>query len=65
MIGWTWLLFLPAVFGLPLAAIGIVVLLCEWSWEKPAGTMGSRWLLACSAILCLPAAIILLGALWR
>ncbi len=61
--GWSWLLFLPAVFGAPLAAIGLIVRLCEWSWEKPAGRMGSRWILACSALLCLPAAVVLLRVL--
>ncbi len=39
-----------------------VVRLCEGSWGKPpAGGMGSRWLLGCGALLCFPAAWVLVS----
>jgi hypothetical protein len=28
--------------------------LCERSWQKPAGSMGSLWLLGAGILLCLP-----------
>ena len=28
-------------------------MLCEWSWSKPAGSMGSTWILAGFGVLCL------------
>ena len=52
--GW-WLLWgLLATFGVPLAAVGAVLWLCERSWRKPVGSMGSLWLLGTGALLCLP-----------
>jgi hypothetical protein len=62
MVGWQWLLFIPAAFGLPSAAVGAVLRLCEWGWGKPAGDMGSRQPLGCGALLCLPAAWVLISA---
>jgi len=44
---------LPA-FGIPLAVIGVIMGLCEWSWEKPAGSMGSLRLMGIGIALCLP-----------
>src|SRR5262245_29363337 len=52
--GW-WLLWgVLAAFGVPLAVVGIILRLCERSWQKPAGSMGSRWLLVAGVLLCLP-----------
>jgi hypothetical protein len=45
---------LPAVAGLPLGCIGLVLRLCEWSWQKPVGSMGSTRLLWVSGLLCSP-----------
>ena len=59
MLNWTWLLFLPACLGVPLGAVGVVVRLCEWGWEKPAGSLGSRWLLGWAILLSAPAAWVL------
>ena len=28
-------------------------MLCEWGWSKPAGSMGSTWILAGFGVLCL------------
>jgi hypothetical protein len=53
---------LPAVFGLPLACVGLVLLLCEWSWEKPAGSMGSTRLLLAAGALCFPVVTYLIWA---
>jgi hypothetical protein len=52
------LLVLPA-FGLPLAAIGAILGLCEWGWDKPAGSMGSLWAFGAAIVLCLPLAVYL------
>jgi hypothetical protein len=45
VIGGEWLILMPAVLALPLAAVGVILRLCEWSWEKKPGEMGSRALL--------------------
>jgi hypothetical protein len=63
VVGWSWLLFLPAALGLPLLAVGVVLRLVEWSWGDPPGARGSRWLMAWGALLCLPAAALCLLAL--
>ena len=46
------LLFLPMVIGLPFACIGLILLLCEWSWRKPSGSMGSWSILAGYGLVC-------------
>jgi hypothetical protein len=56
------LLAVPAVFGVPLACVGVILRLCEWSWHKPAGSMGSLRLLVASALLVLPALLWLFWA---
>ena len=56
------LLAIPAVFGVPLACVGAILRLCEWSWQKPAGSMGSRRFLLAAALLCLPAFVYLIWA---
>jgi hypothetical protein len=57
------LLALPAVVGLPLACVGLIVLLCEWSWGKRAGDMGSTGLLLAAGFLCLPLRVYITWAL--
>jgi hypothetical protein len=52
--GWGLLWGLLATFGTPLAAIGVILWLCERSWQRPVGSMGSRWLLGAGILLCLP-----------
>jgi hypothetical protein len=59
--GVLFLVAVPAVFGLPLACVGMILRLCEWSWEKPSGSTGSTGLLLASALLCLP---LLAYAIW-
>jgi len=47
-------LALPAVVALPMGCVGLILRLCEWSWEKPAGNMGSFAIVLIAAMLCLP-----------
>jgi hypothetical protein len=49
--------------GLVLFAIGVILWLCEWSWHKRFGSMGSLWFLGIGAVLFLPMALYLLPAL--
>ncbi len=49
--------------GLVLLAIGVILLLCESSWKKPFGSMGSAWFLGIGAVICLPMALYLVPAL--
>jgi hypothetical protein len=53
---------LPTVLGLPLGCVGLIIRLCEWSWEKPAGSMGSTGLLLGSGLLCSPVVAYLIWA---
>jgi hypothetical protein len=59
MIGIGWLICYPVVLGLPLACVGVILRMCESSWEKPRGSMGSTWILAAAGLLCLPAVVYL------
>jgi hypothetical protein len=56
--GWGLLLIfvlaLAGAFGVPVFAVGVVVRLCEASWGKRGGELGSTGLLACGAVLALP-----------
>jgi len=45
---------LMAAFGLPLVATGLILGLCEWSWPKPVGRLGSLRFLAAGGLLCMP-----------
>jgi hypothetical protein len=55
MLGGWWLFWgLLATLGIPLAVVGAILWLCERSWQKPAGSMGSLWLLVAGVLLCLP-----------
>jgi len=49
--GWAFLVF-PMVLGLPVACVGLILRLCEWSWQKPPGSMGSRHILAGYGAVC-------------
>jgi len=51
---WDLIFGLMAVFGLPLVAIGLILGLCEWSWPKPRGSLGSVRFLTAGGVLCLP-----------
>jgi hypothetical protein len=51
---WIICLFVLPVFGVVLAAIGIIFRLVEWGLEKPAGSLGSFWLAGAGILLCLP-----------
>jgi hypothetical protein len=45
--GGAWaLLFFPMMLALPFACVGMILRLCEWSWHKPSGSMGSTSMLA-------------------
>jgi hypothetical protein len=46
------LLFLPMLMGLPFACVALILRLCEWSWHKPSGSMGSRSILAGYGLVC-------------
>jgi len=46
------LLFLPMALGLPIACVGLILRLCEGSWQKPAGSMGSTAILAGYGYVC-------------
>lgn len=50
---WVLLLVLSPV-GLVLFAIGIILRLCEWGWEKRVGSMGSLWFIGIGAVLSIP-----------
>jgi hypothetical protein len=56
------LVALPLVPALALACVALVLRLCEWSWEKRAGSMGSTGLLLAAGVLCLPLVVCLLWA---
>jgi hypothetical protein len=52
----------PAVLGVILAGVGLIVRLCESSWKKKAGSMGSTGLFLISALWCLP---VILYLAWK
>ena len=60
--GWLYVLYLllPAV-GLPVFAVGVILWLCERSWGKRAGDLGSFGLLIAGAVLCLPLVPVLIA----
>jgi hypothetical protein len=60
-LAWLFLAGLGVAFGLPLGAVGVILRLTEGLWEKPAGALGSTRCLAAAAVLCLPAAGVLVG----
>ena len=64
MLGGWWLFWgLLATLGIPLAVVRAILWLCERSWQKPAGSMGSLWAFGAAIVLCLPLAIYLGPAL--
>jgi hypothetical protein len=48
----TGLLFMPMALGLPVATVGLILRLCEWSWQKPSGSMGSTAILCGYGVVC-------------
>jgi hypothetical protein len=46
------LLFLPMMLGLPFACVALILRLCESSWQKPSGSMGSTSILAGYGMVC-------------
>jgi hypothetical protein len=46
------LLFFPMLLGLPFSCVGLILLLCERSWRKPTGSMGSTFILAGYGLVC-------------
>ena len=66
---WEAIAALLAVFGLPLVEIGTILGLCEWSWPKPWGSLGSARFLTAGGLLCLPLVVYLgkfaIEQLWR
>jgi hypothetical protein len=59
--GWTVLAGLAATFGLPSLAIGVILRLCEGSWGKKRGELGSRLFLLWGGLLCLPLGLMLVA----
>jgi hypothetical protein len=45
-------LVFPMVLGVPIACVGFILRLCEWSWGKPRGSMGSTSILAAYGAVC-------------
>ena len=59
------LLFLPMFLGLPFACVALILRLCEWSWEKSAGELGSTSILAGYGVVCaLNLMLLCLAATW-
>ena len=56
-------LLIGPAFGIPLLAIGVILRLCEWGWEKDRGELGSRNFLVVGFLLALPLAVYLGRAL--
>jgi hypothetical protein len=46
------LVFLPMMLALPFACVGMILRLCEWSWDKQSGSMGSTSILAGYGLVC-------------
>jgi hypothetical protein len=51
--------FVVATLGFPLAVIGVILRLCEGSWGKARGDLGSTWFLVVGSSLCLPLVVYL------
>lgn len=54
-----------AAFGLPLVAVGVILRLCESSWGKRPGDLGSTGILTWGGLLSLPFASWVEAALVR
>lgn len=48
------ILILVGQLGLPLLAVGAILRLCEWSWEKKGGELGSTSMILVGVVLSLP-----------
>jgi len=66
-VGWA-LLFLPMMLGLPVACVGLILRLCEWSWQEPPGSKGSTSILAGYGLVCIVNLLLVLlvgfGVVW-
>jgi ABC-type tungstate transport system substrate-binding protein len=49
-------------FGVPLLLVGLILRLCESSWGKKGGELGSRRVLLVGFVLCMPAVVLFLPA---
>jgi hypothetical protein len=49
--------------GLVVLAIGVIFWLCELSWGKRFGSIGSIWFLGIGAVVCLPTALYFIPAM--
>jgi hypothetical protein len=58
------LLLMPILLALPFACVAVILRLCEWSWGKPAGSMGSTKLLAGFGAVCLANILLICLAAW-
>ncbi len=64
MFGWCYILaVILTPMGLVLLAVGVVLRLCEGSWGKRRGELGSTGFFAAGGLLCLPLAALLLPGL--
>jgi hypothetical protein len=59
------LLVLMGILASVLLAVGTILVLCELSWGKPHGDLGSTGFLVTAAILLLPWAIYLMPLIWQ
>jgi len=53
---------LIAVVGLPVLAVGTVLRLVEWSWDKPRRSLGSGFFLGIGFALCVPLVLLIIWA---
>jgi hypothetical protein len=51
---WFFVIAILATFGLPLIAVGLILLLCEYSYGTPDGRTGGRTLFLAGVVLCSP-----------
>jgi hypothetical protein len=58
------LLFLPILLALPFACVAVILRLCEWSWGKRPGSMGSTSILAGFGLVCLVNILLLCVVAW-
>lgn len=61
--GWVIVAGILATLGLPILAVGIIVRLCEGSWGKKTGELGSTGFLIGGGLLSLPLGMYLTVAL--
>lgn len=57
------ILILVGQLGLPLLAIGVILRLCEWSWDKKGGELGSSSMILVGVVLTMPIAYFVAAAI--